>query len=138
MPTGIRIAKSEWKTGPSPGSKSPIGSVESSLFRLFREAAQLKTVGSSTGMAETKACGGGVQIQTADAFGGGRPDESVVADVCRYAFAAAEARGGLLSSTNANRRRPLFRVDKIPCGCPFILRGNVTDDCWNGSMRCWD
>ena len=86
------------KVGPSPGSKFPIGSVESSQSRLFREATQLKTVGAVARVAGIEHPRFRSQIPHRDVarHRRTRPTVSVAADVPQSALAAAAvARGGV-------------------------------------------
>ncbi len=87
--------KSEWKAGPSPGSKFPIGSGESSPFRLFREATQLKTEGARMRIARIKSRSRVIYKFGRQSIACGRPAISAAPDEARSirVNAVAAARG---------------------------------------------
>ncbi len=95
--------KSEWKAGPSPGSKFPIGSGESSPFRLFREATQLKTVGTVIQIAGNDPGHPKNQVHPIRAPDRRRPPVTEVADIVQCPLVpSAIARGGEVKHPDQN------------------------------------
>ncbi len=100
-----------------PGSKSPIGFVESSPARLFREAAQLKTVAAVVRAAGIDVRRVEPQEHAVDAvqIGSGRPAVSAVANIVRRTMKPfAEARGGAARHLNRAAYFPEFLSQEQP------------------------
>ena len=113
---GLRSAGLRHGTGPPPVlSLYPL----LQCVRLFREATQLKTVGTVAHVAGSEALRVEVQEHAASPAKGGRPTEPVVADVVQRARrVVAEARGGAQFGVEAGSfkaeagsRTPSGRVD---------------------------
>ncbi len=83
------------ETNISPGSKSPIGSVENSLPRLFREATQLNTAATAVCVIGIEKLHAEIQKYAVKFACCRRPIVTVAADASWYAICmTAVARGG--------------------------------------------